>query len=247
MDRRRSLSINTESRYYTCFRCGSKGFIKKVPKWAKDAAQAVEHKIELPTDWMPIAEAPGLDALMFEPARRYLAKRKITKSVARSAKVGACAQGNLCGRIVVPVLATDGETWLGYSARDWTNTAMLRYRYPKGMHRAEMVYNHAALIEETDEFVLAVEGVFDALPYWPRAIAFLGKPSRWQVEALMRTSRPIVVVLDGDAHHEGWALAEQLKLFDKRAVAIRLPPKTDPGDIDHGWLLEESRRGLECV
>ena len=83
------------------------------------------------------------------------------------------------------------------------------------------------------------------MPYWPHAVAFLGKPSHEQVDMLMDCDRSIVIVLDGDAWREGWALAERLKLAGKRAAMVRLPPKTDPNDVDRRWLVTEARKAIE--
>jgi hypothetical protein len=104
-----------------------------------------------------------------------------------------------------------------------------------------MLYNHKALHLEADGPAMVVEGVFDALPYWPNAAAMLGKPSIWQVQAMSCSSRPVVVVMDGDAHEEGWALAQVLRFNGIDAKALRLPPKTDPND-DPTWVKEEIRK-----
>ena len=106
------------------------------------------------------------------------------------------------------------------------------------------MYEHRVLHETTEEPAIVVEGVFDALPYFGRALAVLGKPSPWQVEALAATQRPIAVVLDGDAWEQGWALANKLQLAGVRAGSVRLPAGEDPNSVDRNWLLYEAAR---CV
>jgi DNA primase len=104
------------------------------------------------------------------------------------------------------------------------------------MQRGEVLYNHTALHVETERPVMVVEGVFDALALWPHAVAVLGKPSHFQVDALASAKRPVAIVLDGDAWQEGYALAMRLRLAGQRAGSVTLPPKTDPDEVDRAWL-----------
>jgi hypothetical protein len=146
--------------------------------------------------------------------------------------MGAARRGEAAGRIVVPLLETGGSKWLGWVGRIWRKReGVLPYRYPAGMPRGALLFNHDALLVETAEPCMIVEGVFDALPHWPRAVACLGKPSRGQLTALMAARRPIVVVLDGDAWREGQALARLLTFRGRSTKWLRLPPAVDPGDI----------------
>jgi hypothetical protein len=111
------------------------------------------------------------------------------------------------------------------------------------MQRAKFLYNQAALYVETDAPVLIVEGVFDALPYWPHAVACLGKPGEVHRWLMTEAKRPIAVVLDGDAWEEGWGLSEWLRTEVNVPVGfVRLPPCTDPGSVDPAWLREEAKQ-----
>jgi len=91
---------------------------------------------------------------------------------------------------------------------------------------------------------MVVEGVFDALALYPNAVAVLGKASEAQMEALQESKRPVVIVLDGDAWQEGWAMAARLKFKGQRAGSVRLPPKLDPDEVDPAWLQEEVKKAL---
>jgi hypothetical protein len=93
------------------------------------------------------------------------------------------------------------------------------------------LFNEAAIDVETADPLILVEGRFDALPLWPNATAFDGKPSDGQVERLRQARRPLVVALDGDAWIEGEMLAMRLELYGVRAGWLRLPPTTDPGNF----------------
>lgn len=261
-DRHRALSINGSSGWWHCFRCSARGRL-----WgdaADDVARrcvvvAVDPSVpteaqRLPEEFLLLAEEPAASALAAEPARRYLAGRGLPPETLREARVGVClAGGRFGGRVVVPVFAPGGEELLGYVGRIWTkkpaDPEVEVYRYPRGMPRGEALYNADALAVETDTPALVVEGVFDALApgLWPDGVALLGTHSELQVEALTAARRPVVFVLDGDAHETGWALAMRLRLEGARAGYVRLPPKTDPDEVPGSWLREEARRSLDAT
>lgn len=251
-DKRQSLGIKPAIAFFMCFKCGVRGRLRDVPddvlvleaKLAKQNADVVQPIKGPPDGYEPIADEEAWTSIFLETPRKYLQARGVTREIAKAAKIGICDQGRLAQRIVVPVLDVDRTTWLGYSARDWTNKQDPRYRYPKGMARGVLLYNWAAIYEVTDVPLIFVEGVFDALPYFPDSSASLGKPGDYHRRLLLDARRPIAVCLDGDAWEEGWALAEYLRLNDKTAGAVRLPPATDPNSVDHNWLREES---IKCI
>lgn len=251
-DKRQSLGIKPAIAFFMCFKCGARGRLRDVPDdvLALEARQAKQDGTPIPIKGPPDGYEPlwseeAWTSIFLETPRSYLASRGVTREIAEAARIGICASGFLNARIVVPVLDVDEKTWLGYSARDWTNKADPRYRYPRGMARGVLLYNWAALYVETDEPLIFVEGVFDALPYWPDASAGLGKPGDYHRRLLLDAKRPIAVCLDGDAHEEGWALSEYLKLYGKAAGAVRLPPGSDPNNVEHQWLREEARRCIQ--
>ncbi len=227
----------------------------------------LEEWAKLPKSFELIAETqPVVDDLLgtidpYEPARAFLKRRGVSRALAAEVGIGACLKGckgedpectkdDRCmscrfrKRIVVPVFDPEGKNQVGFVARTWGRTAMVNYLYPKGMPRGQAMFNHGAIWVETDEPVLVVEGVFDAFPYWPNAVACLGKPTDDQIESLGTAKRPIAVVLDGDAWREGRAVALLLNYDGARAGFVKLPPKTDPNELDPNWLLEQAR---ECV
>lgn len=246
-DRRQSLGIKPAICFFACFKCGARGRLRGVP----DAVLAAERRAVdkapppikgPPPGYEPLGDDDAWGSLFFEVPRRYLERRGVSQATARAAKIGVVTDGRLAGRVVVPVLDVDDQTWLGYSARDWTDKLDPRYRYPRGMARGVLLYNWSALYAQTDEPLLLVEGVFDALPYWPNASAALGKPGDYHRRLLADAARPVAVCLDGDAWEEGWVLAEYLRLQGMSTGAVRLPPGADPNTVDRDWLIEEARR-----
>jgi hypothetical protein len=124
----------------------------------------------------------------------------------------------------------------------------LKYRYPEGMKRGDHLWNYQALLKETEEPALVVEGVWDGLPHWPDVAACLGKPTRNQYPLLLAAKRPLIVVLDGDAWEECRSLALKLRLDGMRVKWLRLPPRTDPGEYIHAELMclaeSEAQEGI---
>lgn len=241
-DRRQCLAVLGGVGIYSCWRCGTSGKLKILPDWfaaMEPAPEAVEFAGK-PEHLVPVWP----EALCTEMARAYLEGRGIGERMCLRAQIGTCLSGWFADRIIVPVLATDGETWVGFVARAAWDGAEDPYRYPKGMLRGTVLYEQSTLFMQTDKPVLVVEGVMDAIHFPDDAVAVLGKPSHWQVEAIAETRRPVVVVLDGDAHEEGRALAFRLRLRGVKAGHVRLPPRTDPDEVDAGWLWEEAMRSL---
>ena len=241
-DHRESFGLRGDTGYFHCFRCGAAGFVegnalRMLPKASARKRGASAIAMRPPEGYVPLYEGPSSSSIVALPARDYLSRR-VPRDLWRTLQIGAVFSGYYAGRVIVPVLAEDGA-WIGWVARDWTGFAERPYLYPRGMSRA-VLWNDVALRVETETPVFLVEGVFDAIAHWPDAVAALGKPSRAHTEALSVARRPVVVVLDGDAHREGWALAMRLRM-DVRAGSVRLPSRVDPDEVSRETLLSAGR------
>lgn len=253
-DKRWSLGIQAESGFYHCFRCGTAGRLRvdvealTGHEQAIDAPDEDQGPIDPPEGFEPLWRDPALTASCASSARRYLRERGFGRATWQRAQLGLTFDGLARNRIVIPVLDTEGETWLGWIARDWTGVAVPKYLYPSGMPRGTILYEHRALFIETDDPVLVVEGGFDAMPYLGDAVACLGKPSKWQKEALKLAKRPVAICLDGDAWEEAYALSMQLRLDEVNACFVRLPPKEDPCSMAQkegsDWLRAQAKKAL---
>lgn len=244
-DRRGNWCLNVDKGYYHCFRCDVRGYLPgyEPDEDAPKPEPLPEGALGPPEGYLPLTEP----VRELDRARRYVLKRGISKETAIAAKLGACVDGPFEGRIVVPVLDEFNAFWVGWSARLYggANVYAPKYRYPQGMKKSEIVYNQAAIKRDTDEPLICVEGVFDALPYFPDAVAFLGKPGPKQVELLLDSERPVCICLDGDAWLEGEMLGRKLQFLGRDRVRwLRLPPRTDPGSVDPGRLRDEVRRAF---
>jgi hypothetical protein len=255
-DKKRSLGFRPENGFFYCMRCGVRGFLRgdfhlMASRVAHDAAESDKPPEDLdpPEGFMPLAREPARSAIITEEAREYLLERHVTKNIWREAHIGITFTGWHNNRIIVPIISTVTDQWVGWvgrlplGKRDIPE-GVLAYRYPLGMKRGQMMWNSEILSEETDEPAVLVEGVFDGLPHWPHATACLGKPSRGHWHMLVTARRPLVIALDGDSWMEAEALARRLRFKKRRAAFIRLPPCTDPGDLQPGELIDMARRAL---
>lgn len=250
-DKHFSMGVNGSTGRFHCFRCAAWGYLSGdsaglPPERVDDDGLAEEAPyLGPPEDWTPLWAGDGATAEVLRPARDYLARRGVPALALEGARIGACLRGRQAGRIVVPVLAADGQTWKGWQARVWVSKPgprTIKYVTAEGMDRYSTLFNEAALVEDTDTPALVVEGQFDALPYWPDVCALLGKPSEGQVEKMLAARRPLVVALDGDAWLESEMLALRLRFDGAAASWVKLPPGEDPGSVQPAWLWQAAQR-----
>ncbi len=249
-DRRRSFGFYVETQEYHCFKCGARGRLIGAPESremiSERRAKDCDEDCGPPEGYTPLWTDPGLSAEIFGPARDYLAGRGVGSQTISEARIGACYTGRQAGRVVVPALEADGS-WFGWVARAWGSVGPrgLKYISSTSMDSYRRLYNESALDVETDDPAICVEGVYDALPLWPDAVAFFGKPSDGQFQRLLKARRPLVIALDGDAWIEAEMLALRLGLEGVHAGWLRLPPRRDPGDMPPDRILAAARRAVE--
>jgi hypothetical protein len=247
-DRSRSLSLNERTGWWRCFRCDIRGRLTgNFEEHVRDATPTVRRAPPKLPEYIPLWEGDGRTASATAPARAYLRKRGLVdEDVWREAQIGVALKGRFENRIIIPALHHErGKPWLGYVARTWAKHPR-PYLNATDMATGTFLYNQRTLDEETGYPALVVEGCFDALAFWPHAVALLGKAKPAQVDILSTARRPVVVVLDGDAWREGWALTAELRLRGVRCGMVKLPPRKDPDEMDHAWLIDEARKSLDA-
>ena len=249
-DRKLSAGLNAKSMVYSCFKCGSKGHLSQPPD-DYDLADLEEETaepdayVDPPEGFCPLASADGRKAMAYGGARAYLAKRGLSPELIELAGIGACLEGDFAGRVIVPVRENNEGAWQWFVGRSWSKKSWKPYMYPKGQ-RHGVLYNQCALSLVTEEPVLVVEGVFDALAYWPNAVATLGKTTDELLDTLCTAERPVVLMPDGDAWAEGIAAAMRMRLRGRRAGCLKLPPRVDPDELTE-HRAELRRFALECL
>jgi hypothetical protein len=245
----KNLAINPETGYYKCWRsfhCGTVGFLFEraeqtyspayVAINGPSAQELVKKRNAGPTptdldDFQLIdVEKPGIGL----PYYMYLRKRRVSNKAIVANGIGFATSGLFRNRVIVP-FRHDGK-YMGSVARVLGESSYA-YRNSSGFVRDSM-FNVDALRIETPEPVAIVEGLFDALPHWPYAVACLGKPTDNQVEIIAQAKRPVVMFLDGDARMENRGTMLRLALRGAPVRAVYLPPAIDPGDISHATFLE---------
>ena len=248
-----SLGMNTATGGFVCHKCQVRGKLPEdlldlVPYEAMDPGEKPEDiTITMPEGFYPLFEEPGVSAQFLDPYRGYILGRAISEQSGFDVQIGAVTGGWYAGRVVIPHWDWANDKLVGWVARTvFGGGDKPKYLYPKGMHR-DLMWGEDALQRETDEPALIVEGCFDALPYWPEAIACLGKPRLSHIPAILAAKRPVAIVLDGDAWEEGWALAMKLNFMAQaaeltvRVGCVRLASGEDPG------ALAEGGRGAELM
>jgi hypothetical protein len=252
-----AIPLSPENGAYNCYRCSGHGIgdfrwigeLADLPDPA--AAPPAPPDLGPPEGFLPIASHMfDKDSGPLQPYVAYLLQRGVLAN-AIAASAGACTKGKWRGRVVLPVKDAAGR-WLGFSARLIEDRPPLsvramrpsanvpiayderpKYLYPPGMDRRKMLWGLETLPPAPSP-AWVVEGVFDALPLFPNALATFGKNvTDEQVEMLAGLERPIVVCLDGDAWTLARSLAARLRLRRVDATWCQLPPGSDPGQL--GW------------
>jgi len=236
--RKQNLYVSAKSGKWFCYRCHSIGYLDGYDPDAHEEELGEIATFAPPRGWCPLGWGEGATALFARDAREYASSRNLTRTLLQVAHVGISTLPPLDdeeldwrGRLIIPILDAECKTWVGYVGRDYTGRIEPVYQYPDGMSRGRILYNARALLEVTDEPVLVVEGVLDALQFWPNAVAVLGTWTKAHVALLAQSNRPVVAVLDGDAWRKGEGLSLALKIAGVRSHWLRLPPGMDPDEI----------------
>lgn len=229
--RKLNFAINPETGSYSCWKCSKWGRFSDLSTLANLKLTVVKvDQFEPPESFVALRDVRDnfgehLGAYLYVNRTRGVSDEAID-----ACEIGHCTTGQYAGCVVIPVKEF-GE-WRGFVARKLTKS---EYRYPSGMQRGSLFFNGDALWQSTDEPIMLVEGCLDALPYWPNAVAVLGKPSAEHKRILQSVKRPLAICMDADAQGTGWALAEVLKLQGVNAKYISLPPGYDPAEVDPVW------------
>lgn len=238
--KKRKLSVHAESGYFHCWRpsCGVSGFVnlgtyrKKVEKDETDDGTRA-----LPAEFIPLGyERPT--SLSLQKYWDYLVeKRGLMPQAIVEAGLGACNLGRYANSVVIPV--TTGGVVVGFTTRSVVGK---RFDNPPGFQRTKFLLNGDALLEETTEPAIIVEGPFDCMRHWPHAVSCLGKPAKQHTQILAAARRPLIICLDADAQSEGWSVAATLLVMGKSVKVQKIPPGTDPGKWEHDvfmtWALQ---------
>lgn len=148
--------------------------------------------------------------LQVNPKAQYLQDRGVTEETATQYGIGLASKGMLAGYIAIPIWDfPKGDFPVGYIGR-WpgedydAGQGRPRYKLPTNFPKQRCFFGiNEALREASDQPLVVVEGIFGALHCiqsgFGSTIAALGSSlSDEQVELLVRSHRPIVLMFDGD-------------------------------------------------
>ena len=235
IDLKRSVSVNLRRGWYRCWRCDWRG---RLPGFDDldtygdddDGWEDIEEiEVEKPSDFHPL---PGR-AFALAAARDYLDRRKIPRETIEGAGLGYALKGKSAGRIIMPIMGREFGIWLGWVGRGIRPEIRPAYWTASGMDRRRTLYNDLALDGPADGPPLIVtEGPFDALRWWPDAVACLGKPTPEHLIRLGSCGRRMIIALDGDAWRESLGVAKLLRMKGREAYALALPRGEDLDTTD---------------
>jgi hypothetical protein len=238
----RPLRLSPERAVWNCYRCGARGLADF--SWAVEDADHRQPEPQEREDERRLDLGPPEGFVLLEDCARSVAMRRFfdyfrgrrTLGAALAVGCGAVPDGRgyFRSRVVVPILGPDGR-WVGFSARSVSDRQRPKYLYPAGMDRRSLLLGEAYLPADGSP-AYVVEGAFDWLALWPRAVATLGTGvTDGQIARLVALGRPLVPCLDGDAWLKCRVLAHRLRTWGAPVPAwCRLPPGSDPGKLGQG-------------
>jgi len=141
--------------------------------------------------------------------KKYLLGRGVTEKIIDQLSVGYSAKGDLWGYAIFPVVMNSMlKFWQARSAI--IGKTPVKYLSCTDVKVTEVLYGYDRV--NPCETVTLVEGIFDSLST-PNSLALLGKNiSTTQILALQaKNIANIRVMLDGDAHAAGRAVARQIR------------------------------------
>ena len=260
-----SCGVNINTGKVKCFRCESFSVFSEL----KDETYVPElvtkddiPTIEAPPGFVSLAHDSALKYPRYSEAIKYAVSRKIPKELFHELQVGvgdrftadveefdettrklAC---RLHKKIIIPI-TIEGK-WVGYVGRSYEDAPYMKFCNSVNSWRKHCVWNMDSLYDANlvGKPLLVMEGILDAIPYYPYAVALMGKPSREQTNLLSTVNRPIIVCLDGDATRESEALSLKLKVLGKRSSHIRLAHGEDPNSAatEYIWSLVNQELNL---
>jgi hypothetical protein len=236
---KKKLSVSLETGFFQCWRadCGAKGFIEvderalKKYKKAPTEEKPDDGRVPLPADFTPLNTFS--DAISLKKFYAYLKTRFVKDQTIVEANLGACLVGEYANKVVIPVYHR-GEV-AGFTSRSVVGKDFMN---PPKFKRTHYMLNGDALLEESTEPVVIVEGPFDCLRHWPYAVACFGKPTHHHEKLIREAKRPVIIGLDADAQMEGWGLAMKLELEGRDVRFLKIRPGTDPGKTPHEEFME---------
>lgn len=232
VDYDKSISINTRSGWWKCWRCNWRnrldGFDDETESEWEDVEQE-DAPLKMPSSYASLLYNGELSThQLLRPGINYAKARNLSIDIIKEAEIGYSYSGEHRKRLILPVLGPFG--WVGWTGRCIDDSSYIKYHTSEGFNRNKYLYGPTTL----KDYVILTEGPIDCLRVWPYGISTLGKPTLEQLNTFIEriAGRPVVVALDGDSWREGIGIRDILRVHDVEAQAMILPPKRDLGGAD---------------
>lgn len=192
-------------------------------------------------------EQPPIKPLRFhlklDPDVPYLRSRGLTKETIARYGLGLCSKGLLAGYVAIPIFGPDPTEYpLAYLGRwpgDDFNEAegRPRYKWPPEFPKHRIVFGlRQALETPPSQPIICVEGTFGVFHLmqlgYASAAVFGSSMSDEQAEQLTQTSRPLILMFDGNEVGQTGMRKAAAKLIRHAFVrVIQLPPNRQPDKL----------------
>jgi hypothetical protein len=212
------LYINPIKDVYHCFKCDSAGLASElIPQIVSIETFVDETITNEPKEIEPFPVSTPLNMLdTNHESKLYLDSRGYS-FLRDSSEIFFCPDYckklySFGPRIVFPIYQYG--VYKGFQCRAINNTYMPKYVFSGGIKKATILYNFDQAIMQS-EYVVIVEGIFDALKDMEHAVAIFGKSiSEYQKRLLtLGNFKKVMIFLDKDALPESTSLAKDLACY----------------------------------
>ena len=257
---KKKLAIQVETEQFHCWVCGFKGssvvylfrkyrpsfldeankvFNKKKFNNLEDKAQE-EPKKDLVKDlegFVMLGDVNNMSDPDLKDVARYAKKRGITTSMMWKYRLGACAEGRMRRRLLIPSFDVDGELNY-YSAREIDGSSRMKY-INAPVPKKEVIFNEHLM--DWSLPVTLVEGPVDSIIGGENTLCLLGSHLSTDSEVfkkIVKNKTDVYLALDLDAQDKAQKIAKDLSSFGINVYVIEFKDDKDVADIGAAALKE---------
>lgn len=166
------LSINQAKKVFRCLRCGETGTLRRLLANAgkymelEPRAEVIEKKKYPAINFSSFPQIKKDNMSMSRMAYTYVTKRRgITDQEIAFYDIRYATEGKFYGRILIPIC--EGGRVVCFSARSFFDFIKPKYLFPHygqtPLTAGEAIFGYDRAVKECPEFIILVEGVFDAI------------------------------------------------------------------------------------
>mgnify|MGYP003992624249 CR=1 FL=1 len=249
---KKKLVIKIDDGKFHCWVCGLKGsnisylFRKYAPSHASKATEVFggpkasfnresleEEKIDLAADlkgFTFLGDVRKNSDPDLKDVVRYAKKRGITTSMMWKYRLGACTQGQMRRRLIIPSFDSSGCINY-YAAREIDGVSRMKY-INAPVPKKEIIFNE--LLIDWNQPVALVEGPLDSIIGGENVICLLGShlPEDSAVfKKIAKSKVSVYMSLDYDAKSKSEKISKMLSSFGIKVMEVNLPEDKDVADI----------------